>query len=80
MRTSAEEHRRLKQRKNIKQELILTISVYELDIYIYIVEKINSYRILFEKLKKMDYFEEVGVDGRMILKGILKKKDGKTLA
>lgn len=47
---------------------------------IYIVEKINSYRILVEELKKMDYFEEVGVDGRMILKGILKKKDGKTLA
>jgi hypothetical protein len=44
------------------------------------VEKINAYRILVDKLKKRDYFEEVGVDGRIILKGILKKKDGKASA
>jgi hypothetical protein len=40
-------------------------------------EKINVYRILVEKFKKRDHFEEVGVDGRMILKGILKKQNGK---
>ena len=35
VRTSAEEHRRLKQGEDIKQELLLlTISVYELDIYV----------------------------------------------
>jgi len=38
------------------------------------VEKINAYRILVEKLKKRDHFAEVGVDGRVILKGILKKQ------
>ena len=33
VRTSAEEHRRLKQREDIKEELLLlTILVYELDI------------------------------------------------
>jgi len=47
---------------------------------IHMVEKINAYRILVKKLKKGDHFEEVGVGGRMILKGILKKKDGKASA
>jgi hypothetical protein len=44
------------------------------------VEKINAYRILVEKLKKGDHFEEVGVDGRMILNGFLKKQDDEASA
>jgi hypothetical protein len=87
VRTSVDEHRRLKQREDIKWDLLLlTISVYALDIYIYIyiyiymVETRNAYRILVENLKKSDHFEEVGVDRRMILKGILKKKDDKASA
>lgn len=41
------------------------------------LEKINAHRILVEKLKKRDHFEEVVVEGRMILKWILKKQNGK---
>jgi hypothetical protein len=44
------------------------------------VEKINAYRILVEKLKERDHFEEVGVDGKMILNGFLKKQDEKASA
>jgi hypothetical protein len=75
--TSAEEHRRLKQGEDIKQELLLTIYVYELDIY---CGETKCVRILVEKLKERDSFAEVGLNGRMILKGILKKQDCKASA
>jgi hypothetical protein len=58
---SVEEHRRLKKGKDIKQELLLTIHIV-----VYIVETLNAFRILVEKLKERDHFAEVGLVGSTI--------------
>jgi hypothetical protein len=60
-RTSTEEHRRLKQGQDSKQELLLlTISVYELDIY---GGENKCVQDVSGETEKRDHFEEVGVDG-----------------
>lgn len=35
----------------------------------------NVYNILVETLKEIDHFEDLGVDGKIILKWILKEQD-----
>jgi hypothetical protein len=39
-------------------------------------ENRNIYRILVRNLKKRDRFEDLGVDGRIILKPLLNKQNG----
>jgi hypothetical protein len=39
------------------------------------VEKSCAYRFWWEKLRGRDHMEDVGVNGRLILKGILKEWD-----
>jgi len=41
-------------------------------------EKRNAYRVWVNELKTRDRLEDMSVDGRIILKLICKKKDGRT--
>jgi hypothetical protein len=43
-------------------------------------EKRNAHRILVRKLKERDHLEGLGVERRIILKGVLQKLDERTWA
>ena len=38
-------------------------------------EKWTAYRILVENLKERDHLQDLGIDGRILIKRILKKQD-----